>query len=80
MACSLARLALNSSGVRKYLLQYQVCKFCRAVLMETEVATPPERESLGDLSYSAQYDRLYQRELDTKKVIDVSTPCSVKAL
>lgn len=74
LACSSARLGLNSSGVRKYLLQYQGCKFCRAVLMEPEVATPSESESLGDLSYSAQYDRLYQRELDTKKVIDVNSP------
>ena len=41
--------------------------------MELEVATPSENEALGDLSYSAQYDRLYQRELDTKKVIDVSS-------
>lgn len=41
--------------------------------MEPEVATPSESESLGDLSYSAQYDRLYQRELDTKKVIDVNS-------
>lgn len=37
--------------------------------MEPEVATPSESESLGDLSYSAQYDRLYQRELDTKKPV-----------
>ena len=41
--------------------------------MEPEVATPSKDESLGDLSYSAQYDRLYQRELDTKKVIDVNS-------
>lgn len=80
LACSTGRLGLNLSGVRKYLLQYQGCKFCRAVLMESEVAKLSESESLGDLSYSAQYDRLYQRELDTKKVIDVSSLFAVVKL
>ena len=28
----------------------------------------PAGERLADLSYSAQYDRLFQKELDTKKV------------
>lgn len=61
--------ASNLFAVRKYLLQYHGGTACRAVLMEPEMATIPENDSLGDLSYSAQYDRLFQRELDTKKVI-----------
>ena len=37
-------------------------------MLEPELATTLEDEQLGDLSYSAQYELLYQSELDTKKV------------
>ena len=51
-------------------------------MLEPELATTLEDEQLGDLSYSAQYELLYQSELDTKKVIKpgsstavLSAPC-----
>ncbi len=37
-------------------------------MLEPELAITSEDEQLGDLSYSAQYELLYQSELDTKKV------------
>jgi len=37
--------------------------------MEPKQISNPELASLADLSYSEQYDRLYQKDLDTKTVI-----------
>jgi hypothetical protein len=42
--------------------------FGRAALAESAVLPNTLVDHLGDLSYSAQYDRLFQKELDTKKV------------
>ena len=39
-----------------------------ASLAEPETVDLPAGQKLADLSYSAQYDRLFQKELDTKKV------------
>ena len=63
--------------VRKYLRQYQHLLFCRAAVLEPELAATLEDEQLGDLSYSAQYELLYQSELDTKKVIERVSPIAV---
>lgn len=42
----------------------------RAALAEVEAPPSTPQEQLGNLSYSAQYDRLFEQrsELDTKKV------------
>ena len=53
------------------------CVFCRAAVLEPHLATPLEDERLGDLSYSAQYELLYQSELDTKKVIEPGSSTAV---
>ena len=43
---------------------------CRAASLVDDVETLglPAGERLADLSYSAQYDRIFQKELDPKKV------------
>ncbi len=41
---------------------------CSAVLERPDVQRNAELERLADLSYSAQYDRLFQKDLDTKTV------------
>ena len=46
-------------------------------MLEPELATTLEDERLGDLSYSAQYELLYQSELDTKRVIKPGSSAAV---
>lgn len=49
---------------------YQAFVFCSATLAEVDAPTEISRDQLAELSYSAQYDRLFQQlsQLDTKKV------------
>ena len=43
-----------------------------SVVEDVETVGLPAGERLADLSYSAQYDRIFQQELDPKKVHQIA--------